>query len=234
MSNILVDYMKKRLRSDLDPLAKSKNHTGPVVTISRECGCPAKQLAGLLATQLNVKESERRTQNHWKWIGKEILEESAIELNMKPNLVRDFVNKEDVGVVSDIVASLSNKPYPSDLKIKKTVAEIIRGFAENGHIIIVGRGGVSITRDMPNSLHIRLQAPLEWRINDVSNRQMISLAEAKKKILHIDAQRDQINQFFAGKKTDNTLYDVIFNYPTLGDDVIVSAIIQMMELKDMI
>ncbi len=135
MSNILVDYMKKRLKTDLDPLAKSKAHTGPVVTISRECGCPAKQLAGLLTTQLNMNELERRSHSLWKWIGKEILEESAIELNMKPNLVRDFVNKEEVSIVSDIVASLSNKPYPSDLKIKKTVSEIIRGFAESGHIM---------------------------------------------------------------------------------------------------
>ena len=234
MSNVLADYMKKRFQNNLEHLIKSKTKTGPVVTISRECGCPAKHLAGLLATQLNMIESANRSHDTWRWIGKEILEDSARELHLNPNFVKDMVNMEDVSIVNDMIASLSHKPYPSDTKVKKKVTEVIRGFAEAGHYIIVGRGGVSITRDMPNSLHIRLQAPLEWRINNVSNREMISLSEAKKKIAHIDAQRNQLHQYFVGKTPDNTLFDVVFNYATLSDDEIIGAIIKMMEFKDMI
>jgi cytidylate kinase len=87
---------------------------------------------------------------------------------------------------------------------------------------------------MPNSLHIRLQAPLEWRINNVSSREMISLSEAKKKIAQIDAQRNQLHHYFVGKDPDNTIFDVVFNYSTLSDDEIIGAILNMMELKDMI
>jgi len=235
MSNILLNYMKNRFK--FESVLPEKNHTkfGPVVTISREYGCPAKRLAGMLSSALNRIELEHYSKHQWQWIGKEILDESAKELHLKPTMIREVVNQEhDGGVVDDIVKSLSHRYYPGDIKIKKTIGEVIRTFAEHGNVIIVGRGGVSITRDIPKSLHIRLTAPLEWRINDVSKKQMIPLAEAKKKILHIDGQRDLIREFFAGGKVDNNEFDVIFNYMSLDEEDIIAAIIRLMESKDLI
>lgn len=234
MSNILLQYMKDRFKYDSSQAKKVNAQYGPVITISRDYGCPAKRLAGMLSSALNRIELENYTKNRWNWIGKEILEESAKELNIKPTMVRDVVNKEMSSVVDDIVLSLSHKYYPGDRKVKKTIGAVIRDFAERGHAIIVGRGGVSITRNIPWSLHIKIQAPLEWRINDVSNRQMISLAEAKKKIDHIDAQRASIREFFEEKKVDDDVFDVTFNYMTVQEEDIISTIIHMMELKDLI
>ena len=234
MSNILLQYMKARFDSEPGTSRKNKNQFGPVVTISREYGCPAKRLAGMLSSALNRIELENYSKSRWSWIGKEILDESAKELNLKPNMVRHVVNKDMNGVVDDIVMSLSHKYYPGDRKIKKTIGEVIREFAEQGHVIVVGRGGVSITRNIPNSLHVKIQAPIEWRINDVSSRQMISLSEARKKIEHIDAQRHLIREFFEGKKVDDSIFDVVFNYMTVSEEVIISTIIHMMEMRDMV
>ena len=234
MSNNLVNYMKQRF--DKETSVSEKNHlkSGPVVTISRDYGCPAKRLAGVLSSALNRIELQNYTKNRWQWIGKEVLDESAKELNLKSNKVREVANKEESGVVGDIVMSLSHKYYPGDQKVKKTIGEVIKSFAEQGHVIIVGRGGVSITRDFPNSLHIKLQAPLEWRINNVSKNYMISLTEARKKIEAIVSQRKMIREFFEGGKIDNNAYDVIFNYMTLDEEDIIATIIKLMESKDLI
>lgn len=232
MSNILLEYMKNRIKSDTGK--SSKTMIGPVVTISRDYGCPAKRLAGMLSSELNRIELENYSKNRWNWIGKEVLDESAKELNLKPNMVKDVVSKDMTGVVDDIVLSLSHRYYPGDRKIKKTIGTVIREFAEHGHVIIVGRGGVSITRDIPNSLHVKIQAPLEWRINDVCKRQMISLDEARKKIEDIDTQRELIRAYFEGRKADNSIFDVTFNYMTVDEDVMISTIIHMMELRDII
>jgi cytidylate kinase len=226
--------MKNRFKPDPDAALKIRKAPGPVVTISRDYGCPAKRLAGMLTSAINRVELENYSKNRWAWIGKEILDESAKELNLKPNMVKDVTNKEMTGVVNDIVMSLSHRYYPGDQKIKKTIGMVIRGFAEHGHVIIVGRGGVSITRDIPHSLHIKLQAPLEWRVNDVSKRQMISLKDARKKIQEEDHQRLQIREFFEGKKVDDSAFDVIFNYSSVDEDVIVSTIMHMMEMRDLI
>ena len=234
MSNILINYMKHRFNPETIVPEKNKLKAGPVVTISREYGCPAKRLAGMLSSALNRIELENYSKNHWQWISKEILDESANELNLKSNMIREIVNKEESGVVDDIVMSLSYKYYPGDHKIKKTIGGVIRSFAEQGHVIIVGRGGVSITRDITDSLHIKLQAPLEWRVNDVSKKQMISLTEAKKKIRTIDDQRKMLRDFFEGAKSDDSMFDVIFNYMTLDEEDIIATIIRLMESKDLI
>ncbi|MCK5700507.1 MAG: cytidylate kinase-like family protein [Cyclobacteriaceae bacterium] len=234
MSNVLLNYMKQRFDSDKVVSKKKQIKTGPVVTISREYGCPAKRLAGMLSSALNKIELDNYTKHRWQWIGKEILDESAKELKLKPSMIREVANKEDSGVVDDIVMSLSYKYYPGDHKIKKTIGEVIRSFAEQGHVIIVGRGGVSITRDISDSLHLKIQAPLEWRINYVSKNQMISLTEAKKKIQTIDMQRKMISEYFEGGKVDNSAFDVIFNYMTLDDEDIIATIIRLMESKDLI
>lgn len=234
MSNFLVQYMKNRFVSEAGFPKKNNSKTGPVVTISREYGCPAKRLAGMLSSALNRIELEHYSKHHWHWISKEILDESAKELKLKPSMIREVANKEDSGVVDDIVMSLSYKYYPGDHKIKKTMGEVIRSFAEQGHVIIVGRGGVSIARDISDSLHLKIQAPLEWRINYVSKNQMISLTEAKKKIQTIDMQRKMISEYFEGGKVDNSAFDVIFNYMTLDDEDIIATIIRLMESKDLI
>ena len=234
MSNILLDYMKNRFINELVNPSKHRTKTGPVVTISRDYGCPAKRIAGMLSSALNRKELENNSKYHWQWIGKEILDASAKELDLNPNMVKQVADKTQSGVVNEIVMSLSHKYYPGDQKIKKTIGEVIRTFAEQGHVIIVGRGGVSITRDIPDSIHIKLQAPLEWRINDMSKKQDISLAEAQKQIEHLDRQRDMIREFFEGKKVSDSAYDIVFNYMTLSEEDIISTIIQLMESKNLI
>jgi len=234
MSNILLSYMKNRFKDESNISSKKHSMVGPVVTISRDYGCPAKRLAETLSSFLNQIELQNYSKYRWQWISKEILDNSAKELNLKPNMVREVANKDEDGLVEDIVKSLSHKGYPGDIKIKKTIGQVIRSFAEQGHVIIVGRGGVSITRHIKNSLHIRIQAPLEWRINDVSKKQMISLSEARKKIQHIDAQRTLIREYFEGTKVDNNSFDIIFNYMTLDEEDIIAGIIRLMESKDLI
>lgn len=234
MNNFLAQYMKDRFKDESVHPKKNNSKGGPTVTISREYGCPAKRLAGMLSSELNRREIENFSKHRWQWIGKEILDESARELNLKSDMIREVANKEGSGVVDDIVMSLSHKYYPSDQKVKKTIGEVIRSFAEQGHVIIVGRGGISLTRDIPNSLNIKIQAPIEWRINDVSKRHMISLAEARKKIQSIDAHRIAICEFFEGSKIDNSAFDVIFNYMSLDEEDIITTIVRLMESKDMI
>jgi len=206
---------------------------GPVVTISRAYGCPGKIVAQDLAFSLN-KRTMGDPARHWKWISKEILEESARTLKLNKYLIKEAVNANEKGVMDDMIISLANKFYPSDSKVKKTLADVIRGFAREGHVIIVGRAGVSLTRSISNSLHIRLQAPLEWRVKMISERQKISTDEARRKLLEIDYKREHLREYFDGRKADNSVFDVVFNYQTMNEEEILESIIRIMELKKMI
>ncbi len=206
---------------------------GPVVTISRAYGCPGKIVAQDLALNLNKRIVGSQTP-HWKWISKEILEESARELKLNKYMIKEAVNANEKGVMDDMIISLAHKFYPSDAKVKKTLAEVIKGFAREGHVIIVGRAGVSLTRSVKKSLHIRLQAPVEWRIKIISERQNISIDEARRKLLEIDYKRDHLREYFEGTKVDNSIFDIVFNYQTMNEGEILETIIKVMELRKMI
>lgn len=176
MNNDLLKYMSERFQSDCSKL----KDPGPVITISREYGCPAKMIAEQLADVLTRKMAARGRNVKWRWISKEILTESARQLNLEPDNIKYVFNYEQRSVIDDILQSHSQKYYKSDRKIRNTIANVIRNIACDGHAIIVGRGGVAITKDIVRSLHINLEAPMEWRALRISEKNGVSFEDAKK------------------------------------------------------
>ena len=117
-----------------------------------------------------------------------------------------------------------------DIKIKKTIGEVIKTFAERGHVIIVGRAGASICHDIPKSLHIRMIAPLEFRMNEVSRKYMISLHDAEKKIHEIEKQRKAFRDQFMNKK-EKEMFDVYYNFMTCTEEEILQSIVKLVEVR---
>ncbi len=229
-NNILLKYMGKRFNPKIE--LKNPQNPGPVITFSREAGCPAKRIAKLLALTLNKRKSENA--KNWKCISKEILSESAKELELNPSRIKYVFDFEERGAWDDIMSSLSLKYYKSDRKIRKTIADVIRTIAEQGNIIIIGRGSVAITRDMPNSFHIHLEAPLDWRVEMLCEKAKMKYEEAKQYAIETDKKRAKFRDSFYGQNTDYTKFDVTFNCMTFKDDEIVKAIINLLEIRGLI
>ncbi len=234
MNNVFQNYMEKRLKPERRIEKKSNIPLGPVITISRVYGCPAKKLAGMLSSAINQRVYQNHSDKIWSWVGKEIMEQSAKELHLKQDLIKDIADNDEKGLIDDILLSFTNKFYPGDIKIKKTIGDIIKEYAKKGHFIIVGRGGVSLLQNVKKSIHIKLTAPMEWRINDVSKRYMISLDSAAKKIKDIDQKRDYLRTFFANDNADDIIFDAIFNYYSCSEEEIIDCIIKMMENRGML
>jgi cytidylate kinase len=199
---------------------------GPVVTISRECGCTAINIANMMAEKLTAK-----TGNRWTCLTKEILEHSAKELNLAPEKIEYVFNAKEKSTWDEILGALSSKYYQSDRKIKKTIADVVRGFASRGNCIIIGRGGVVLTQDIQHSFHIKLQAPLEWRaahlqeIYKLSTKEMLSYAK------EIDTKREILRNYFNKQPLPDTVFDVIYNAKNLSDEMIAEASINLIEMK---
>jgi cytidylate kinase len=221
-------YLKDRYEEKI-----SKNFfPGPVVTLSRELGCPAKKIAQKLMTGLNESSRTYSKDIPWRWISKEIMEESARELGVDLSEIQYVFDYKQHGVLEDLLLSHSRKFYKTDRKIRNTIARVMRNFADEGNAIIVGRGGVALTRDIPKSLHIHLEAPLEWRALRTSEKHNISIAEARKYCKEIDAKRKQFREYFEGKASDYTRFDMKFNCMTLDIDEIVNIIIEALKIRD--
>ena len=226
----LLKYMSDRYLSEIE----NEKNPGPVITLSREAGCPAKRIAESLSVALNKKMEVLGKKKEWKWVSKEILNESARELQMDPKNIEYVFQYEQKSIIEELLSAHSSKYYKSDRKIRNTVAKVIRSMANEGHSIIVGRGGVAITKDIPRSLHINLHAPLEWRIIRASQKHNMSMEDAKSYIIKTDKKRQEFRNYFHGKNTDYTWFDVTFNCMALTHDEIIEAIIKLMEVRNLL
>lgn len=209
---------------------RRKTSPGPVITLSREFGCPAKILAREFVETLN----KRITKNKWGWVSKEILEKSAKELDVKPSEIKYVFNYEKKGFFDQILAAQAKKYYQSDKKIRKSISNVIKAIATEGYVVIVGRGGAAIAKNIPNSLHIKLQAPIEWRAKYVSKKHNISIEEAIKICIDWDKKRKRFLDYYWGKPSDTTLFDVIYNCCRMSRKEIVESVILLLEMKKII
>jgi len=213
-------------------------HPGPVVTISRECGCSAKRIATKLSKILTGYNylSETKTDVEWKWVSKEIIEMSANELEMNPESIRNVFLREAKQSIHEVTTAFStSKVYDADDQhVIDTVKSVIRSIAEEGHYIIVGRAASVIAQDIPKRLSVKLQAPLEWRINRIMQISNLSWADAQEYVLEIDRQRNLFVEHVAGRALDNNDFDLIFNYSTMLDDHIVDVIVNLLKNKKII
>lgn len=214
------------------------HHPGPVVTISRECGCSAKRIATKLSKILTGYNylSETKTDVEWKWVSKEIVEMAAQELEMEPEEIKDIILNEARQNIPGITFSCPPmEGYDAeDQHVIDTVRAVVRSMAEDGHYIIVGRAASIISQDIPNHLNIKLQAPLDWRINRIMQISNLSWAEAHDYVLEIDRQRNLFVEKVVGRKLDNTDFDLIFNYSTMSDDHIVDVIVNVLRNRKII
>ncbi|MBN2482184.1 MAG: cytidylate kinase-like family protein [Bacteroidales bacterium] len=226
----LAKYLSERVEEDYS----RKTEPGPVITFSREYGCPAKIIASKLADELTNKAILKGKDVKWRYITKEIMAESARALQIDPEKIKYVFAYEHKGALDSVLSSHLNKYYKSDKKIRNTIAKVIRNMANEGNVIIVGRGGVAITRDIPDSLHIMLEAPLEWRAARIAENYNISLQEARKSAIDVDKKRKEFREYFQGKGTDYTCFDTTFNCMTLSIEEIVKITCKIAEIRKLI
>ncbi|HPD95460.1 MAG: cytidylate kinase-like family protein [Bacteroidales bacterium] len=230
MSHDLIKYFSNR-NSRTKQLLKEP---GPVVTISREMGCPGTSVTSKLVQEINHRY-KFKDEDLWKWLEKDRVLKLASKLLGLPQEDIDYVfEAKRKGIMTEILQSMSMKYYKSDRRIQNTVKSVIRSEASKGRVVILGRGGVAITRDIPRSLHIHIEAPFEWRVLRVEEKYKFDTKAAEFYVKEIDKKREEVRTYFGGKDTDYTRFDITFNAMTISIDEMVDIIIHAMEVRDII
>ncbi len=220
MSNLLLSYLNKRM-SEIETVRKSTLPVaGPVLTISREVGCNGVKLAQLLANRLN----SQKLQANWKVISKEVFHESAKELKMDPEQVRKILQQSEKFTFEEMIKAFYDKHYKSDLTIGKTMKGVILQIATDGNCIIVGRAGHIIAKDIKNALHIRLIAPLDYRINTIMQNNLLTQKEAINFIQQVDKERMAFRKAILKEDPQNEIFDITFNRAAFNDEQMVDLI----------
>ena len=224
MKNALQAYLNKRMGIAEKKAIRSPRIPGPVLTISREPGCPGMKIANALRSILEEKEHK-----DWRVISKEILTQSSKELDIHADKVNKIFNIHERTVFDEILAAFSTKKFKNERVIKRTVTDVIRSFSEIGHCIIVGRGGHIIASDIKKSLHVRLYAPLKWRIDRIMKSRNLSSEDAEKYISEVEQQRMNFRAVIKGSRTGKDDFDLILNCAKLKPKDIARLLAACME-----
>ena len=220
------DYFDGRYRESI--LRKSPADDGPVITISRLTGCDARQVAAILADNLNHRFGTTK----WRWVDKDIIYAIAKELNTDTQRVENFYKGIELSNISEMIMAFSGG-FVSDLRVKKAIKEVVLSMCKEGYLILVGRGGVSIARNIADSLHIRLVAPFYWRVENVMKKKEMNLETAEKFVIDTDEKRFNLIQSFMDKKPLNIdyLFDATINRKSYSIEEIADLILSMYEKK---
>ncbi|OQX78319.1 MAG: hypothetical protein B6D64_06920 [Bacteroidetes bacterium 4484_276] len=230
MSEFFIKYLRDRQKIVEEP----GSNPGPVLTISRDFGCQAKIISQELAERLNEYHLPIGAKNKWHVLSKEIMEMVGQELQTNTKKVSYIFDFEKKSTVDDFFMSLSSKQYHSDWKVKDTIRKVVRAFAVSGQSIILGRAGAQITRDIDLSLHIRLVAPFDWRVKQVTKKYQVTGKLATRKVKEMDENREKLIKTFATEGYCHDCYDISFNMKYLAAKDIISDILHLMQLKKMI
>jgi cytidylate kinase len=222
----IFDYFDTRYRAEM--LGKPIDQTGPVITVSRLTGCDGREVAAALVALLNL----RHNTNKWRWIDKDIIYHAAHELKTDTNRIETYYQGMTMNDMSEMIMAFSGS-FVSDSSVKKAIREVVLAIAREGHAVIIGRGGVAITRDMTNALHIRLVAPLYWRVKNVMKKKSMIIEKAEEYVIETDEKRNKMIVGFLDKKPQSIdyLFDSTLNRSSFTIDQLSALILNMYEAK---
>jgi cytidylate kinase len=200
-----------------------------IITISRQSGCEANEVARILCQKLN-----------YQLLNKELMMDLAKELRQEPSqaeetptsskaaawlerVLNPFYNPNDLLYVAQKEISFaSGQP----LTIRQ-VRELIQAAYARGNIVIVGRGSQVILAGKPDVLHVRLIGSPEKRIQMWQKRASLSYDEAKKRMEKRDrAHVDFVKNYFDADITRQAWYDLIISIDHFTKDAIAELILQ--------
>ena len=161
----------------------------PFVTIARQAGAGGRDLANHLATRLNELDPG---QPPWQSYDRELVDKIAGDHNLSTRLIETLEDVDHPWLV-ELIKGLSSQE-PSEQGLFHRMASTIMALAKAGRAIIVGRGGMFITRQLPGGLHIHLAAPFDWRVQRMAKEWNVSTDDAAKRIREIDDNRQRFYQ----------------------------------------
>ena len=114
----------------------------------------------------------------------------------------------------------------------RVVGMVIRNLAHGGDVIVVGRGGQMVLRDMPGVLHAQVIAPFARRVA-ILEREEIDRRQASARLRASDlARADYLQRYHGANWLDPMLYDLLINTDHLPLPVAVAAVVGACQALD--
>ncbi|MGC9325046.1 MAG: AAA family ATPase [Desulfomonilia bacterium] len=184
---------------------------GKSITISRDYGCGAIELAKALAKDLG-----------YEYLDKGIVVDLAKKMKTSEGDLKALEDGKSFGLFKFIEKFMtkatvktvlsSDLGYVNDEGYRTGLRALMSDLADRGNVIILGRGGQCVLQDRPDVVHVRFIAPMEFKRRFLSEKAGIPLEEAETLIRKKDQERAQYHEkMFSKYSNDPTLYHITIN-----------------------
>jgi hypothetical protein len=187
----------------------------PAVTISRQAGCGAVEVAEKLAGYLQPHTPKDAPP--WTVFDRNLVEK-VLEDHHLPQRIGKFMPENWISEIEDTIDELFGLHPPAWILVRQTAETILR-LARLGNVILIGRGSNIITAKLEQVFHVRLLAPLEKRILQIQKSDQLDRNGAVELIRREDRGRKRyLKRYYKKDIGDPLLYDLTINTGRVGFD----------------
>lgn len=191
---------------------KKKDERISVITISREAGSGGNILAKQLSDQLE-----------FDLFYQEFIHNMAESARLSVRLI-ETLDEKGASVLEEWISSIVDKRHLWPDRYLQHLMKIIGTIGKHGQAVIVGRGA-NFVLPPEKRLSVRVIAPLEMRLRNVSQKFSVSVDEARPRVLKTDSDRKAfIKKYFNDDIRHPLNYDLIINTGTLSIDDVVNSV----------
>jgi len=196
-----------------------------IITIEREYGCGAGQIARKLASELG-----------WKLWDQELTAEIARVANVDSSAVSMCEERVDSAFQKLVKVfwrgsyehsmKLEHQPFGPD-RMVEVGEEVMRDIAKQGNCVIVGRGAPYFLRERPDVFHVFLYAPRGDKLRRLQDLGK-SLHDAEDLVDTVDRERMLfIKHYFGADWPTRSLSHLMIN-TAIGDENVITTILRTM------
>ncbi len=184
----------------------------PIITVSREPGSGGKIIAEAIADQLGLD-----------FFHHAIIQKMAESANINERLL-DTLDEKNLSVLDDWISTLVNERHLWPDQYLHHLLKVIGTIGRHGGAVLVGRG-TSFIFPPGSSLRVRIVAPFETRVQNVSREFGVTSEEAKRRVLRTESDRRAfVRKYFHGDVASAVNYDLIINTGTLSVESAVKVV----------
>ncbi|HSW90244.1 MAG TPA: cytidylate kinase-like family protein [Patescibacteria group bacterium] len=211
-SDLRNRFYRRDLHSSL-PFSK------PFITIAREPGSGGAPIGQEVAKRLGFEFYDQK-----------LIEEIAKSARRRKETIAKVDEKARTGI-QDFIQGVLNPSYVSDVTFLKHLIKVTVTLAYHGDTVILGRGANFLTpRD--KGLHVRITAPLSFRLEKAVQYEGHSELEAKEVIRKVSKdRRDFVRQYFDEDIRRAENYDLTINSECFDVNDCVEIILRAFQRK---
>lgn len=188
-----------------------------IVTVSRQIGAGGSEIASRVAAALK-----------FRLVDNELIDRVAREAGLSRTQV---ANREEraPGFLERLVRALSRSvpelqsapadrpPEPEEKSLVTATEKVVADLAAEGRVVLVGRAAPAVLSGTHDALHVKIVAPVPFRIGRIREADRVDEREAERRLRESDANRARYHRHHYGRDwSDPANYHMVLNTGSLG------------------